>query len=235
MIRFAVIEDDAAMLNIVYQGIKRVADKSGQIDLVKYSCGEDFLTDLIKGEAFNSVFTDIQMKNLSGMELARAIVKIQPDIYIVFITSYLNYAAESYMINAYQYILKQDLEYRLPSVVNSLLNKITSENQRYLMIKIRDGKVKIYHKDIIYIYKSSKYVYFVTEATEYRERTTLQKVYEDLESKEFVWVERGFIVNMRHIYKISGDTLYLKSNQQVKISEARLCDVKRQINCYWGD
>lgn len=235
MIRFAVIDDDEAMLNLICEKIKRGLDKSEQVELIKYSSGELFLEDLEEGKKFHGVFTDIQMRNLDGIELGKKVIEICSDIYIVFITSYINYAVDSYIINAFQYILKQHIEERLPIVVDGLINRINSDNQQYLMVKINDGKMKIYYKNVIYIYKAGKYVYFVTEDGEYRERTTLQKVFKELESREFVLVERGYIVNMKHIYKLSGDIIYLKNNYQVKISEAKLYDVKRQINCYWGE
>ena len=48
-------------------------------------------------------------------------------MYIVFITSYEEYAAESYRIEAYQYILKQDLEFRLPGVAEQLIEKLQKQ------------------------------------------------------------------------------------------------------------
>ena len=58
-------------------------------------------------------------------------------MYIVFITSYEEYAAESYRIEAYQYILKQDLEFRLPELLNSLLKSCKKQKKEFCIIKRR--------------------------------------------------------------------------------------------------
>lgn len=128
------------------------------------------------------------------------------------------------------------MEYRLPIVANQLIDKINYDNKQYRIMRTEAGKVKIYYKDIILIYKlkGGKYVCFVTMSGEYRERTTIQKVYEELESKAFLMIERGYIVNVRHISKLCGDTVYLENDYQVKISRGKLSEVKRKINCYWG-
>lgn len=158
-------------------------------------------------------------------------------MYLIFITSYAEYAAESYLLEAYQYILKHDLEYRLPVVTRQLIDKIGRQNKKFRMVGTNSEKSKIYFRDIIYIYKSkgAKYVNFVTMDGEYRERIGIEQVYQELDSKEFVLVDRGCIVNMKHICKLSGDTIYLEKDYEVQVSRAKLPEVKQEIHHYWRE
>ncbi|WP_346909494.1 LytR/AlgR family response regulator transcription factor [Faecalicatena orotica] len=238
MIRIAVVDDEKAMRDMVCKCIKQTMkeDEKESIEILEYTSGESFLEQVKNGELFDILFTDIQMSEMDGMELGKKIREAHSKMYIVFITSYAEYAVESYMIEAYQYILKQDMEYRLPDVARRLIDKISLDSRQYRMLKINEGTVKLYYKDIIYIYKAKggKYVTFVAGNGEYRERTTLHQVYKELGSKAFVMVERGYIVNMKHIHKLSGDTIYLENGYEVKISRAKLAAVKKEINLYWG-
>lgn len=243
MIRIAIVDDEKDMLDMICQILGQSINEDKEVKICRYTSGEAFLSEMDKGQTFDILFTDIQMSEISGIEVGKKIYSTWPHIYIIFITSYTEYAAESYAIEAYQYILKQDLEYRLPVVATRLIAKIKQDNKQYRIMKTDSGKEKIYYKDIIYIYKlkSSKYVHFITlsgehrERREYRERTTLQQVYEELGSEPFLMVERAFIVNARHISKLCGDTIYLEGDEQVKISRAKLPEIKRQINRYWGE
>ena len=239
MIRIAVVDDEKAMRDMVCKCIKQTIqeDEKESVEILEYPSGESFLERVKNGELFDILFTDIQMAEMDGMELGKKIREAHSKMYIVFITSYAEYAVESYMIEAYQYILKQDMEYRLPDVARRLIDKISLDSRQYRMIKIGEGQIKLYYKDIIYIYKAKggKYVTYRPSAGEYRERITLRQVYEELGSKMFVMVERGYIVNMKHIYKVLGDTIYLEDNCQVKISRAKLAEVKKEINLYWGN
>lgn len=236
MIRIAIVDDDEVLRNKIYEEIQVIINKNDNIEVLMFPSGESFLEEMKNKALFDILFTDIQMSGMNGMELGKVVREAHSEMYIVFITSYAEYAAQSYMIEAYQYILKQDIEYRLPIVVRQLIDKIDLDSRQYRMMKMNEGQVKVYYKDIIYIYKSKngKYVNFVTAVREYRERISLQQVYQEMRSKTFIMVERGYIVNMKHIYKLSGDTIHLENNYTVKISRAKLADVKKQINYYWG-
>lgn len=236
MIRIAVVDDEEVLRNKVNKELHEIINENDSIEILMFPSCESFLEEMKNAEPFDILFTDIQMSGMSGMELGKEVRKAYSEMYIVFITSYAEYAAQSYMIEAYQYILKQDMEYRLPIVARQLIDRIDLDSRQFRMLKMNEEQVKLFYKDIIYIYKSKsgKYVNFVTASGEYRERIALQQVYQELESKAFIMVERGYIVNMKHIYKLSGDTIYLEHNHVVKISRAKLTDVKREINCYWG-
>ena len=236
MIKIAVVDDEKAMRDMICRGIKALTDENDMIEILEYSSGESFLEKINNEGPFDILFTDIQMSEMNGMELGKKIREAHLDMYIVFITSYAEYAAESYVIEAYQYILKQDMEYRLPDVTSRLIDKISLDSRQYRMMKVKEGQIKLYYKDIIYICKAKggKYITYRTCVGEYRERATLRQIYEELGSKMFVMVERGYIVNMKHIHRLSGDTIYLENNYQVKISRAKLAEVKKEINLYWG-
>ena len=141
-----------------------------------------------------------------------------------------------YRIEAYQYILKQDLEARLPGVIRDLARKIADQEQEYRIVGSGAEKVKIPYRDIIYLYKSkgAKYVNYVTDDGIRRERISMEAVLKELDPGTFVPVERGYVVNMKRIRRISGDTLYLEKGYEVQVSRARLPKVKQEISRCWG-
>lgn len=237
MIRIGIVDDEEPIRNMIYKNITQAVAASEDVEFITFSSGEEFIGRLQEGESFDILFTDIQMNGMDGMELGKEVRKYQPEIYIVFITSHAEYAAESYLIEAYQYILKQDLEYRLPMVAYQLVEKLNRQSRQYRMVGTNSEKLKIYYRDIIYIYKSkgTKYVNFVTMGGEYRERISLECIYQELGSREFVLVDRGYIVNMKRICRLSGDTIYLEKGYQVQISGTKLKEVKREINHYWRE
>ena len=65
-------------------------------------------------------------------------------------------------------------------------------------------------------------------------RKSLQQVFEELNTPEFIFIDRGYIVNIIQIMKISDSTAILKNGEQLPISRAHLQEVKRQINQFWG-
>lgn len=54
----------------------------------------------------DAAFLDIEMPDMSGLLLAKALQEIHPDICIIFVTAYSNYALEAFNADAIGYILK---------------------------------------------------------------------------------------------------------------------------------
>jgi len=235
MIKIAVIDDEEQTRKLILRNIKKTVQEHHDIEISTYASGTSFWAELQNGKTPDILFTDIQMQTLDGVELGKRVRKMCPDMYIVFITSYEEYAAESYRIEAYQYILKQDLEFRLPGVISQLTEKLRKQEREFCIIKDGTEQVKLFYKDILYLYKSkgAKYVNYVTTQGVVRERNSLENALKMLDNGQFLLVERGYAVNIKQICRLSGDTIYLEKGYEVQVSKARLAEVKREINLYW--
>ena len=112
MIKIAIVDDEEQTREQILRTLKENIQEQHEVEIKLYAYGrKSFFEEIQKGETADILFTDIQMQQLDGVELGKLVRRICPDMYIVFITSYEEYATESYRIEAYQYILKQDLEF----------------------------------------------------------------------------------------------------------------------------
>ena len=128
------------------------------------------------------------------------------------------------------------MEIRLPQITRKLLNQIQHEYAQFRVVGTNGIQKKIYFRDIIYVYKGkeTKYVYYVTTEGEYKERISLNQVWELLEGNGFLKIERAYLVNAKHILKLEGNKLFLSDQSQLSISRYRLKEVKLDIAKYWG-
>lgn len=237
MIRIGIVDDEMMFRNRIASLVSETLKSEPlQTEIRKYMNGNSFLDSIQNDGPFDILLADIQMDGMDGMELGKRIHSKNPGMAIIFITSYEEYAVESYRIDAYQYILKQDLEDRLPGVIKDLVRKLGDQEQEYRIVGNGTEKVKIPYRNIIYLYKSkgAKYVNYVTDDGIHRERISLDAVLKKLDSRVFVPVERGYVVNMQRICRISGNTLYLEKGYEVEVSRARLTKVKQEISRCWG-
>ena len=234
MFQIAMIEDEEHTKQEVERLISREFEKLKVQDITTeiYKTAEEFLE--VK-KHYDVVISDIDLPGKSGIDLGRILKAEQKDICLVFLTSYAEFAVDSYVLEAYQYILKQDLEFRLPGVAEQLIEKLQKQKKEFCIIKDGTEQVKLLYKDILYLYKSkgAKYVNYVTTQGVVRERTSLENALKMLNSRQFLLVERGYAVNIKQICRVSGDTIYLEKGYEVPVSKARLAEVKREINLYW--
>ena len=93
---------------------------------------------------------------------------------------------------------------------------------------------KIPYKDIFYIQRDGKNSNIVSSTGTSKVRKSLQRVFDELNAPEFIFIDRGYIVNIVQIMKVSDSIAILKNGDQLPISRSHLQEVKRQINQFWG-
>lgn len=236
IINIALLDDDEQVLQMIDRLIREATSLRGEIEIDSYTESAEILDQIGKGKRYDILFCDIELGGMNGIELGKMVKEKQPGLYLVYLTSHSEFAAESYILEAYQYILKKDMENRLPAILNQLIRKVEQSGKKFIIIGVTADQHKLYYSDIICVKKDKgkKYVRYVTPEGEFRQRATLEETLKQLDSKEFILAERGCVVNMKHIIRIKGNTIYLSNNDQITIGRARIADVKKKINLYWS-
>lgn len=170
------------------------------------------------------VFLDINMPQLSGMEMASLLSK---DIKIVFTTAYSEYAAESYTFQTIDYLLKPITLKRFLAAMQKIEGYFSNPeinaksaaalNDDYFFVK--SGKVlrKILLAEIQYFEGEKEYVRLVTPAEQILIYRRLKDIEEQLQPP-FVRVHNSYIVNTKQINKIQDNHIYI-ADKQIPISE----------------
>lgn len=235
MIKIALVDDEEKILKIVSAHIKKSSKEYAEVEIFEFKTAEELVGSLENNQHFDIVFADIELPGMSGIELGKIIREQYPEIYLVYLTAHSEFAAESYAIEAHQYILKNQMAQRLPGVLKKIIIKIEKEKTKFRIIGTALSKQKLYYKDIIYIHKkkAEKYVQYVTCIGDFQERITLDQLLQELHSGEFLLVERGYIVNMRYISGIKGNVIYMENNKEIAVSRNRMNEVKEKLTTYW--
>ncbi len=175
------------------------------------------------------IFMDIQMPDLSGMELARVLdgKKNTENTRIIFATAYHQFAIEGYKVEALDYLLKpysyEEFLYaatkaynyfeRLASLVDD--TKAPEEKQlEYIFLKVEYQLVKVLLKDITHVeaYKDYVKVHLVSKPNPLLSLTSLKNMEEMLPSEQFMRVHRSFIVALDHIESVSRNLIQVGSH-----------------------
>lgn len=229
--KIAILDDEQIFLEMIRQEVCRFFQNMECIR--QYADSKALLDDLSNGENFDLYFLDVEMPGLDGMSAAREIRSQDTAANIIFITAFAKYAAESYDVRAYQYILKSQISEKLPKVLRHIAEELQVTEEEYYVIDTPACYARIAWKDILYIYKEKKYTIFVTQQGDYRQRRTISKIWEQLENKHFVWVDRGVIVNIKKVERVTKSELLLKNGVSVKISRSNQQRVRAEIANFW--
>lgn len=171
-------------------------------------------------------FIDIQLKDSSGLDLAKKIRKYENHALtgIVFVTGELVHIIEAFKnIHCYDFIVKPYKEKDIIKIVDVFLNSTplkSIKEGRYSFIDVDSNiSVKLYHNDIIYIEYINKCCNIHTISGVYNvKRTSLVKVLKSLKDEEIVQTHRSFAINMKYVTEIE------KTYEKVWNIKLRGCD-----------
>ncbi|GGG39939.1 DNA-binding response regulator [Dokdonia pacifica] len=168
---------------------------------------------IIESQEIDLVFLDIQMPELSGIQVSK-IVKGKTKI--IFTTAYPQFAIESYDLHAIDYLLKpSEFERFYEAVLKIRKNETPKEvttNDTFLFVKT-DGKnnyEKVYQNEICYIEGLKNYVAVHLLDKVVITYNTLKHIEESLGNSHFVKVHKSYIVAIKHIIKTDSITVYIK-------------------------
>ena len=95
---------------------------------------------------------DIQMPGMTGMEAAKRIRKVDPDVMILFITSLTQYAIAGYAVNAFDYIVKPLRHASFFAKIARVFRALDrSRSDAALTISAKEEKRRVPIRDILYI------------------------------------------------------------------------------------
>lgn len=181
-----------------HKGLNLEKEFDNPVDALKYF--QEAKTDI--------VFLDINMPELDGMSLGKILTKLNPNIKIIFITAYRDYAAEAFEIKAFDYLLKPYSEKRITEVLNNLTmikdNSPTKEVEKINKVTVfLDEKMVVLSLDeIYYIEVSEKESLVYTQNEIYTSKLKISKWEEILPKNKFYRTHRAYIVNLDKIKEV---------------------------------
>lgn len=205
-------------------------------EITTYTQSQNLLYDISDDSFFyDLILLDIEMPEINGMEISKQIKAYLPDVRIIFVTSHTEYAIDAFELSIFRYVPKNDLGTKLATAITDAARLIELEYGQEYVIQTANRMEKIPYKEIFYIRRDGKNAVIISGYGISKVRKSLQRVFEELDAPEFIYIDRGYIVNIIQIMKVSNATAYLKNGEQLPISRSHLQDVKQKINQFWGE
>ena len=205
-------------------------------EITTYTQSQNLLYDISDDSFFyDLILLDIEMPEINGMEISKQIKAYLPDVRIIFVTSHTEYAIDAFELSIFRYVPKNDLGTKLATAITDAARLIELEYGQEYVIQTANRMEKIPYKEIFYIRRDGKNAVIISGYGISKVRKSLQRVFEELDAPEFIYIDRGYIVNIIQIMKVSNATAFLKNGEQLPISRSHLQDVKQKINQFWGE
>lgn len=142
MIKSIIVDDEQFTLEEIRDTIKDF----DEVDVVEATTDHNKALEIVKKYDIQLAFLDIEMQGINGISLAEKMIEIKPEMEIVFITAYDNYAYDAFEANAIDYVLKPIRVERLEKTIKKVLKIIKTESA----IKKNMLKVRFFKKFLVF-------------------------------------------------------------------------------------
>ena len=162
------------------------------------------------------LFSDIDMPEMTGLELRKKLNKIPA---CVFITSYPDYAVESFDVDALDFLLKPLTPARMQTMMERLETYLQIYQKSVLFdfshdtdcIYIKEGweQIKINLKDVIYLEALKDYTSIVTSSKKYCVHSLLGNLLKEKGFLPFIRIHKSYAVQKHFVNKISTGEVFV--------------------------
>lgn len=162
-------------------------------------------------------------------------MSISANVFIVFVTAWIEYAPAGYCVNAFRYLLKQRLDDELSQCIDDIRDKMTQSLEQ-IQLQGREYPFEIMLNDIVF-FEGSSYRMVLLHSADGKVvecRGGLSELEAMLTDKGFLRLQRSFLVNMRYVLTMKNYNAVLKDGTMLKISERNYSKIFNQYLIWKG-
>ena len=157
-IRIAVCDDEEEQLQSLTNRLLEWADQSCiSLEMRTFPSAESFLFAYEEDSAYDILILDIEMKGISGIELAKRVRSEDSHVEILFIPSHFEFISEGYEVDALHYLTKPVAKDKLFTVLSKAADRLSVEPSS-LIISCQGETIKLYESDILYVESFLHYI-----------------------------------------------------------------------------
>lgn len=224
--KIAICDDEERELTALSYLVREWGKNAGYTcEIFTFSSAEAFLFEYESNKIFDLLLLDIEMKALSGIDLAKRIRADKSRAEIIFITSYFEFAGEGYEVDALHYLIKPVAKKKLFAVLDKAADRLQTEPP-HVIINTEGSMVKLYTADILYVEAFLHYLNIHTKSGEYRVKESLSSFEERL-SNEFFRIHRSYLVSLKYVTRITRTSVRIEGGEELPLARGKYDAINR--------
>lgn len=234
----ALCDDEQEALDTIQKELHKASEKLKiEMEICAYNDGNK-VVDMICNdkEDFDILLLDIDMPDISGLEVAKKLREKNSDIILIFISAHEQYVFESIEYNPFRYIRKSRIDKELLLALKAAYARLEEMQEHYIVVKTEEAEVRVKHSDIMYFETVARKVgIHLNNGEVLHVRKTIKELSEELNDEHFIRIHSGCAANARYINKFSSSDITLDNGEKLIVSRTRIKNVKMALMNYWGN
>jgi DNA-binding LytR/AlgR family response regulator len=229
--KIAICDDEQIILKQLSDyAVDFFSKKDTPVEVYTYTDGNVLLADS-KSALFDALLLDIEMPNISGMEIADLVRAENEYVNIIFITNKDDLVYQSLKYTPLRFIRKSFLEDELEEALFSLVKK-TEKKNIYREFTTENGRISLNISEIIYIevYGHNLIIYLKDKKVE--TKGSLNKLEKEFSNMGFIRIHKCYLVNFLFIYAINTKDIVLDDKKILPLSRYKVNETKTKFQIF---
>lgn len=218
-----ICDDEKKMADMLNNCIKQKIESAN----IKVFYSGNHLWDALCKEVCDVVFLDIDMPDISGLDIASRMAELSYSPLLIFVTGHDELVYDSLKFHPYGFVRKDYLQQELSQIIDDCIHTI-NENTKDFSFITSAGNMRVPMKDILYFEADGNYLKINTGTDTYRFRSTLYAVENSLKENGFVRVHKGYLVNQSAVKLLGRDEITLMDEQRIPIGK-NYADIAKKV------
>ena len=230
MIRIALCDDEQKILDEVSNYIKKYEEKhNGGLEVFSFNSARALKNARDEEKSFDIFVLDVYIGDEMGTVLAKSIRRRGIESPIVFLTTSVEHAPESFETGTLRYLIKPINPIKFYEAMDAALLQAEKVGERLVKLKTESGVERINASRILFSEAHAHYQYVILEdGKQIRVRITVAELYTTLMKYDgFVRVGSAYIINLRKIRNVSTTEVCLYNNISIPIPRGKHTEIKK--------
>lgn len=231
MIRIALCDDEKKILDEVSGYIGNYTEKKGckELEVFCFESATSLIGALEEGRSFDIFILDVYIGEDLGTALARDIRKLGIESPIIFATTSIEHAPQSFEMGTLRYLIKPINPAKFYEAMDVALENAEKIGQRLIKLKTENGVESINASHILYSEAHAHYQYVTLNGgKQLRVRMTVTELYTLLaQNGGFIRVGSAYIINLRNVKNVSTTQVLMYNNIAIPIPRGKHNEIKK--------
>ncbi len=240
MLKIAVCDDNAAELQQAAALWRDYLEDRPRLpaSLTPFQDAWSLLDALEQGNDFDLYLLDVLMPGLDGIEAGKAIRRLGRDGAIVYLTTSPDYAVDSYLTQAFFYLLKPVGREQLFEVLDRAVDALRRRKNQATIVNTPSGLRSVCLDDILYVERVDRVMrYYLADGGTVDSRT-IRGSFRDaaaplLADGRFALCGASFALGLHHVRAVEKNRALLDSGGCLPVSRSAFAGLKRAWMDYW--
>lgn len=228
IMRIFVCDDEMKMADSIENILHKYIEN---VEVQVFYKGHD-VWEALNTDVCDAVFLDIDMPDISGLDIAAKMKEITYKPNLIFVTSHDELVYDSLKFHPFGFVRKNYLQKEMEIILEDLKKNMKEKIKEFSFV-CKEGNMRLLLDDILYFEAEGNYLIINTKNEQFKYRNTMYAVEEKLAEYGFVRVHKGYLINQVAVKILGKEEIVLNNDERIPIGKSYAEDAKKRRYAEW--